>query len=77
MTTPVQIILGAVGYLLLGVCFLAVVLHYSKLGKSGSRTASEFLFLVFWPVWIGLAVLAGVSGLLIRLSRYLAGEAKA
>ena len=72
-----QIILFTVGYLLLGTCFLAVVLHYSKLGRSGSRTASEFLFLVFWPVWIGLAVLAGVFGLLIRLSRYLAGEAKA
>ena len=72
-----QIGLGAVAYLLLGVCFLAVVLHYSKLGKSGSRTASEFLFLLLWPGWIGLAALAGMFGLLIRLSRYLAGEAKA
>ena len=72
-----QIVLGAVAYLLLGTCFLAVVLHYSKLGKSGSRTAAEFLFLVFWPIWVGLAFLAGVFGLLIRLSRYLAGEAKA
>ena len=67
-----QWVLGLVGYALCGTVFLALVLHYADTSKWTSH-AAEVLFLIFWPLWIGVAFLAAVFGGLIRMARWLSG----
>ncbi len=69
-----QGVLFVVGYLLLGTVFLALTIHFAKAADS---QVAQFLFLILWPIWAAMVFLAVVFGGLIRLARWMAGEAKA
>ena len=68
-----QWVVGLVGYALCGTVFLALVLRYSERTNGWTSHAAEVLFLVLWPLWIGVAFLAAVFGGLIRLATWLSG----